>query len=1216
MAPYLPPSSSHRTQRLGLDPVLAFTNVLHLLSSSPEPILVMGDLNVRTGELIARRNHPPRASLDRKAPNRQGREVVAACNELDLVILNGAAGEDKDVGLLTAYSHKGNSVIDYAITSSSLVPKVLHFSVSPDHIHSDHCPLLLTLDCSTLNFVPSPPPPPPPRPEKFVPRILTDSPVDKCYEAIWRTRATPQARARKIYGDVLEESEEATVEVWSYGYAEKGDGGVGLGVVFGEGDERNVSAHYSRQSLLAVDALGVLLVLERFRDQPTVPLIIHTSNFLARSLAHWAPTELQSWKAKEKPLVRRLRLLLSLLRDRRATVEFRLVEEGEEGQRVLVLARVGLRTKAPTRRGDEHFPPPSQSKPILLPPIPTQPPPPPKIFTNLPYSPQHTHLPPRRTPLVSPFTDETKKSLRRVLDTLFSNPQFGEDSPVGEQLRLERERIHRRLKQIIQAEKQKEEEGRCQQLLESESEGAFWSVSRKLDCVRAKSKIPITEHTLHHATVLQGPNPLPPFISANVRDANEREYAGWHANPPHNQPLDPSNHLERPIENSEVKQAIAHAEERGASSSAAGADGLSFDEVKGVEIHLITSLLNTIISTQTLPSPTDTNLLIPIPKPGKDPLLASSYRGVTLVPVLLKLLDSILLARASNFATEHSILPESQNGFRAGRRTEGSAFVLNALIEKHAVGRGTVWVASLDATKAFDYVHLPTLWKKMKKMGFSGKIFDTIQMRYNKTKMRVRDGGGVSEEFVATHGVMQGSPLSPFLYLLHISDLPDSSHPDDLTLLGVIINHSEHADDMILISGSRAGLQHRLDVHQRFLNLNSILVNTSKSEVIIFGPKPSVLHPLTLNGENIPFVRSLTTIGMTFDDGSRLRRFDSHIRRRGGNGVAMAATTAHQLGFFSNTTNGQKLTLYKGLLEPTIAFGGVLTIASPLVQTELDHSHRRILRSILPLSTRSNLAPLYLLTDLLPITSIFLSHTLRFLSFLANSPPETFVHLAFLALRDLPDSWYSRVQEIARQHDVELPDDVEGFKQEEWLGDAIERMHETERQRWRTYAELNKRLPLLHPANFPSSTSFHHLLMLPNRRERETLLRLISGEHPLRVEQLRRGEGRVEEEDRVCRYGCGVVEDEGHLLKCKEEVVAKEREVMWKEVKECGWEPEERMGQEGDGRRREEKVQRDDDAFTLSSLIRNPKSASAVAHFIYLALKQFPSSSLALPPRP
>lgn len=94
------------------------------------------------------------------------------------------------------------------------------------------------------------------------------------------------------------------------------------------------------------------------------------------------------------------------------------------------------------------------------------------------------------------------------------------------------------------------------------------------------------------------------------------------------------------------------------------------------------------------------------------------------------------------------------------------------------------------------------------------------------------------------------------------------------------------------------------------------------------------------------------------------------------------------------------------------------------------------------------------------------------------------------------------------------------------------------------------------------------------------------------------------------------MEDEGHLLKCKEEVVAKEREVMWKEVKECGWEPEERMGQEGDGRRREEKVQRDDDAFTLSSLIRNPKSASAVAHFIYLALKQFPSSSLALPPRP
>ena len=74
--------------------------------------------------------------------------LIDLCKSLDLIIVNGRIGKDKEIGEFTFESTLGSSTIDYAIISSNLFPYISNFKVDIlDQSLSDfHCPIILTIN--------------------------------------------------------------------------------------------------------------------------------------------------------------------------------------------------------------------------------------------------------------------------------------------------------------------------------------------------------------------------------------------------------------------------------------------------------------------------------------------------------------------------------------------------------------------------------------------------------------------------------------------------------------------------------------------------------------------------------------------------------------------------------------------------------------------------------------------------------------------------------------------------------------------------------------------------------------------------------------------------------------------------------------------------------------------------------------------------------------
>ena len=127
------------------------------------PFLLLGDCNSRTGKLddfLSQNSvkqtfqslglETKRYNCDEKV-DVNGRHLIDLCKDLNLCIVNGRFGQDNGVGQCTCVKTSGQSLVDYAIVSSSLFTSITDFYVDKfDSCMSDvHLPLCITLDVKT-----------------------------------------------------------------------------------------------------------------------------------------------------------------------------------------------------------------------------------------------------------------------------------------------------------------------------------------------------------------------------------------------------------------------------------------------------------------------------------------------------------------------------------------------------------------------------------------------------------------------------------------------------------------------------------------------------------------------------------------------------------------------------------------------------------------------------------------------------------------------------------------------------------------------------------------------------------------------------------------------------------------------------------------------------------------------------------------------------------
>ncbi len=156
---------------------------------------------------------------------------------------------------------------------------------------------------------------------------------------------------------------------------------------------------------------------------------------------------------------------------------------------------------------------------------------------------------------------------------------------------------------------------------------------------------------------------------------------------------------------------------------------------------------------------------------GKPPLDVSSYRPISILPAMSKVLELLVMEPLAAHLSE--LLPNSQFGFRAKRSTLAAiATAHGAWSKAKSLGR-TVAVAAYDMSSAFDTIDVDLLCTRLEELGICEKSNHWFRSYLTGRKQRVSAHGCISETLPVSHGVPQGSILGPILFLTMMAGFPD-----------------------------------------------------------------------------------------------------------------------------------------------------------------------------------------------------------------------------------------------------------------------------------------------------------------------------------------------------------------------------------------------------------------------------------------------------------
>jgi hypothetical protein len=248
----------------------------------------------------------------------------------------------------------------------------------------------------------------------------------------------------------------------------------------------------------------------------------------------------------------------------------------------------------------------------------------------------------------------------------------------------------------------------------------------------------------------------------------------------------------------------------------------------------IAYLFNASILEGIYPSLLKSSKVIPIYK-NKDPSDPNNYRPISLLPIVSKVFESLMLRRLNEFLIKFNIIDKSQHGFRKGFSTTTAAFQFIEKIYEAMDNRKKPLGLFIDLSKAFDLVDHKILLTKLEHIGVRGISNDWFKSylsnRNQKVSVNTLQGVGNSKSLGVDRGVPQGSILGPILYILYVNDFANNLDNCDKTC---------YADDTnILLCNTDDNLLHEeakeiLKKCKEYFNANNLVMNDSKTTVVQF----------------------------------------------------------------------------------------------------------------------------------------------------------------------------------------------------------------------------------------------------------------------------------------------------------------------------------------------------------------------------------------------
>jgi ribonuclease HI len=348
---YIPPVTSHWQGWTDVDPFEQLWETVALCTQSEDKhVVLLPDINGRiTSEQVPSfQDEWPRLSTDTKI-NTRGRAVLNECDKYGLCILNGTSFETTSPGRFTSWQPGGQSTIDYAIISRSLIPLVKTFHVEeptpdPEDDWADHTRICLTLDTSSIS-----------RSERTTsiqrdlsPDFTGTSPIDTLYQEVMDSRESPDAALSSLWGQVLAESIPTQIYVEGAAPGATQTKSAGAGIFFGPDSLFNRSLKVpggSTQFHATADRGRIYAIHEAIQkvDSDKTVLIFCTSKMVIRQLCYTAAKNMAiGWSGSNGDLFKATVKLLAARHGRTIFVYLDKKADNESKRGAYALARAAL----------------------------------------------------------------------------------------------------------------------------------------------------------------------------------------------------------------------------------------------------------------------------------------------------------------------------------------------------------------------------------------------------------------------------------------------------------------------------------------------------------------------------------------------------------------------------------------------------------------------------------------------------------------------------------------------------------------------------------------------------------------------------------------------------------------------------------------------------------------------------------------------------------
>ena len=394
-----------------------------------------------------------------------------------------------------------------------------------------------------------------------------------------------------------------------------------------------------------------------------------------------------------------------------------------------------------------------------------------------------------------------------------------------------------------------------------------------------------------------------------------------------------------------------------------GIDGICNKQLKfGAQglIKPLTELFSEVWESQTVPKDWLRGVSTIIPKKG-DISKCSNNRGITLRSTTSKLFQMVMLERLSE-GLENAIR-ENQCGFRKNRSCVDQIFSLRAIIRQCIEYKLPLYISFVDFKSAFDCINRNFIWQAFRHYGLPDKYVRVIRAFFDGTVSAVQYNGELSRWFDVANGTGQGDIQGPPIFnvcLKWAAEMAEMRKAISRVLVlqegkeeleEEAIMDTDYADDMVVLDGTKDGLQETTDLLSHYAAYSGLKINSGKTKTMAISKKASQrLYPeactlnTTIDDVRVEQVSHFIYLGAVISaDGTLDKDLNNRIGKASG-----AFNSLSRVWYNRNILTQAKIRIYRAAVLTVLLYGSETwsTIKSHVHRVEVFHQRclRRIMR--------------------------------------------------------------------------------------------------------------------------------------------------------------------------------------------------------------------------------------------------------------------------------